>query len=106
MSHVLSEDVSFGGRLKEVLDSDEAYSLLPDGTWMEGGCAFLAQALMPILGPNHSLVMTGRMWEDGVLDHMVIKTPCGNYIDYDGLQTQEELVNKVREEWGDRKSVV
>jgi hypothetical protein len=45
--------------------------------------------------------MVGRQMEDGnVLDHMVIRTPCGNFIDGNGFQSEDELLNTMRQEWG------
>jgi hypothetical protein len=96
-----NDHLSFSDALVSILSTNESYDYLPMGTWTEGGCTLLAQALLPLLGTDHSLLMVGRPMEDGrVLDHMVVKTPCGHYIDGNGLQTEDELLRTMHDEWG------
>lgn len=90
----------FDTDLRYALDADEAYRFLPSGTWLEGGCALLAQALQPLI-PGSQLMMVGRLAE-GIPDHLVLAVEAGGepfFIDYDGLQTQHELLNKMGREW-------
>lgn len=91
----------FNRDLQDALDSDEAYSHLPIGTWMEGGCALLAQALQRLIPDSH-LMVVGRATENGILDHVVLQIELEGvrwYLDYDGLQSEYELLDKVATEW-------
>jgi len=67
---------------------------------MEGGCALLALALHQCFGGT--LVTIGRPTPLGVVDHVVLElTTTGQtlYLDYDGLQTRDEMTAKVAFEW-------
>lgn len=90
----------FNDELKAVLDSCEAYSLLPEGTWMAGGCGLLASALRRVIGAG-SLVTVGRQTPTGVHDHVVMRLDFDKvsvFVDYDGVQNAEELVVKMESE--------
>lgn len=95
MNHPFNQD------LQSVLDTEEASDFLPSGSWMEGGCALLGEALVTLI-PDADLKVIGRPTEHGVYDHVVVvlkedgETLC---IDYDGIQTLDELIEKVRNEW-------
>lgn len=95
MEHPFNDD------LKDVLDSDEAYEFLPTGTWMAGGCALLAESLQRLI-PNSQLKFVGRLDLD-CPDHVVLVVEDYTYgeqvfIDYDGLQSEAELVAKMKME--------
>jgi hypothetical protein len=88
MNHPFNEDI------QAVLDSDEAYDYLPQGTWMSGGCVMLAEALNRLI-PGSQLKVIGRA---AVPDHVVVELEEDGeryYLDYDGLQTEGELVEKM-----------
>lgn len=88
MHHPFNEDI------QAVLDSDEAYEYLPQGTWMSGGCVMLAEALNRLI-PESQLKVIGRA---AVPDHVVVELEEDGvryYLDYDGLQTEDELVEKM-----------
>lgn len=90
----------FDADLRSALDADEAYQFLPSGTWLEGGCALLAQALQPLI-PKSEVMMIGRLAK-GIPDHLVLAVEAGGepfFIDYDGLQTLHELLSKMAGEW-------
>lgn len=93
MGHPFNDD------LKEILDSDEAYEFLPSGTWMAGGCALLAESLYRLI-PDSQLKFVGRLHLD-YQDHVVLMIEnCGEhvFIDYDGLQSESELISKMKVE--------
>ncbi|OLF82068.1 hypothetical protein AWH63_11045 [Marinobacter sp. C18] len=90
----------FNDDLQSALDSDQAYALLPSGSWMEGGCTLLATALQQLI-PNSQLYSVGRLGE-GIPDHTVLCVDIEGepyYIDYDGLHTGYEMRLKVNHEW-------
>jgi len=89
--------------LKKVLDSETAYSFLPNGTWMEGGCSLLANSLIAIIEAPAKVLVVGRDFSGQVYDHMVVEFQIGGstfVIDYDGIQTHSEMKNKLCREWG------
>lgn len=93
MYHPFNED------LKLVLDSNEAYAFLPSGSWMAGGCSLLAESLQRLM-PDSQLKVVGRI-DDGILDHVVLMvSDFGEdiFIDYDGVQTQDEMITKMQQE--------
>lgn len=92
-------DHPFNDDLREALDSDEAYRLLPDGTWLSGGCGLLAHTLERLL-PGGDLIVVGRL-AVGIPDHLVYRIEeYGEpiYIDYNGLQTEQEIIQASRDE--------
>jgi hypothetical protein len=93
MHHPFNED------LKLVLDSNEAYAFLPSGSWMAGGCSLLAESLQRLM-PDSQLKVVGRI-DDGILDHVVLMvSDFGEdiFIDYDGVQTLDEMITKMQQE--------
>lgn len=85
--------------LQDALDSDLAYCLLPDGTWLAGGCGLLAHALARLI-PGGELVVVGRL-DVGIPDHLVYRFEedgVAVYIDYNGVQTKQEVIAACREE--------
>jgi hypothetical protein len=94
MHHPFNED------LKETLDSMSAYNFLPEGTWMEGGCTLLAMSLQRLV-PDSELYSVGRL-DGGIPDHTILKVTIAGeqlFIDYDGLHSESEMLDKVFEEW-------
>jgi hypothetical protein len=86
--------------LQSVLDSDQAYAFLPTETWMEGGCTLLAMALQRLV-PSGELYSVGRL-DQGIPDHTILKVMVEGeavYLDYDGPQSESELLDKVFDEW-------
>ncbi|WP_227498958.1 hypothetical protein [Marinobacter sp. ELB17] len=65
---------------------------------MEGGCALLAESLQWLI-PDSQLMVVGRI-DEGVSDHVLMIREDGEaiYIDYDGLQFEHELIEKMRQE--------
>jgi hypothetical protein len=93
MYHPFNED------LKLVLDSNEAYAFLPSGSWMAGGCSLLAESLQRLM-PDSQLKVIGRI-DDGIIDHVVLMvSDFGEdiFIDYDGVQTLDEMITKMQQE--------
>jgi len=97
----MKPDHPFNQDLLAVLDSEQAYEFLPTQTWMEGGCTLLAMALQQLI-PESQLYSVGRL-NRGIPDHTVLSVDVEGepfYLDYDGLHTQFELIQKVKQEWG------
>ena len=97
-----TETVSqFGSRLKRLLETDEAYTILgPEGTWQAGGCWLLAEAVRKVLGPQAKLfaVLSERgLLSKHVVEHVVVEFD-GKYIDADGAFTKEQLLEKMRKQ--------
>ena len=87
---VIDEIQSFKKRdLKAILGTQEAYDILEsisgcqDCTWAAGGCAILAYALNIITGYPIYVIYN---YHDNQVEHFVVKTPTGTYIDGDGEQ--------------------
>lgn len=92
-------DHPFNIDLQEALDSDEAYSYLPDGTWLAGGCGLLAHALKRLI-PGGEFVVVGRL-SQGIPDHLAYRIEDGGefvYLDYNGVQLEHELIASFTEE--------
>jgi hypothetical protein len=92
--------------LRRIIDSDEAYLIL-DGTeahgstWCAGGCGILAEALNILYGyPLYAVY--DHDWKQ--IDHMVVQTPRGTFIDCDGEQ-KGILANFKRKEHYNRPNV-
>jgi len=89
----------FNTDLKMVLDADKGYDYLPEGTWLAGGCGLLAQSLRELI-PESSLSVVGRL-NRGIPDHLVVCVPVSGqvvYLDYNGVQTEGELLAAMQEE--------
>lgn len=87
---------AFVSALQGVLDTNQAYTLLPAGTWLEGGCAILAAALQECIGGR--LVTVGRQTLHGIVDHVVLQTVIADdtyFVDYDGVQSCRAMEQKV-----------
>lgn len=79
----------FGKELREFINSDHVFSILPEGDWGAGGCWILAEALKRFLGPPAEL---WAISSNAVpVEHVVVKD--GDvYFDYNGAQTKKELL--------------
>lgn len=90
----------FGQELREFINSDEVFSILPEGDWGAGGCWILAEALKQFLGPP------AELWAvySSVLpvEHVVVKDGDA-YFDYNGASTKEEILGEFRFSYPDRK---
>jgi hypothetical protein len=92
--------------LRLILDSDKAYEILDTtraggSTWCAGGCGILAEALNILYGyPLYAVY--DHDW--GQVDHMVVRTPRGTFIDCDGEQ-KGILANFKRKEHYERPNV-
>ena len=94
-----SADVKdFGRRLRNYLNTDEAYAILgPDGTWTAGGCWLLAAALAPLL--DAPLVgVWSRVHGMPVLQHVVLQLDADCFLDADGAQTARALLRRMAQE--------
>lgn len=92
----------FGQELREFINSDEVFSILPEGDWGAGGCWILAEALKQFLGPP------AELWAvySSVLpvEHVVVKDGDA-YFDYNGASTKNEILREFRSSFPDRKGV-
>lgn len=78
--------------LKSIINSDAAYEILDDsncagGTWTEGGCAILAQALHMLEGYPMYVIHNEKY---NSVEHFGVKTPEGTILDADGEHASEE----------------
>lgn len=81
-------EARFAQPLKKILNSDGAYAILDDspangGTWCAGGCAILAHALNMLYGYEVYVIYDHDYHQ---VDHFIVKTPKGTYMDCDGEQ--------------------
>lgn len=84
----------FGRNLKALLGTEQAYALLPEGTWMAGGCLLLAAALQD-WAPGTLVWTVEDASAPGRPQHLV--AVWGEYfIDGDGVATRTELLEKMR----------
>ena len=86
-------DHPFNRDLQNVLDADEAYDFLPEGSWLSGGCGLLAESLHRLISGSE-IYLVGRL-DQGIPDHVVVRLVYGNeaiYLDYSGVQTERELI--------------
>ena len=93
MNHPFNRD------LQTILDADEAYDFLPEGSWLSGGCGLLAESLHRLISGSE-LYLVGRL-DQGIADHVVVRVDFGSeavYLDYSGIQTEDELVAAWHEE--------
>jgi hypothetical protein len=99
---VIPEIKKFGQELREFINSDEVFSILPEGDWGAGGCWILARALAEFLGRPAKLWAIASEYFD--VEHVVVKD--GNaYFDYNGASTKEELLAEFRSVNPNRKAV-
>lgn len=92
-------DHPFNADLRAVLDADEAYDFLPVGTWASGGCGLLAESLHRLISGSEICVV-GRL-NAGIPDHLAVRLNYGDevvYVDYAGVQSENELLDAMRSE--------
>lgn len=92
---------AFGLELRKFINSEEVFSILPEGDWGAGGCWILARALMEFLGPPAELRAIASNRCD--VEHVVVKDGSA-YFDYNGASTREELLTQFHAEYPDRKA--
>lgn len=92
----------FGKELREFINSDEVFSILPEGDWGAGGCWILAEALKQFLGPP------AELWAvySSVLpvEHVVVKD-WDVYFDYNGASTKKEILSEFASSYPDRSGI-
>lgn len=80
--------------LVKFLSSSEAYEILGDeGTWTAGGCWILGEALVRYLEKGELWVVSSSKND---FEHVVLKID-GQFIDGDGAQSEEDLLQKMEE---------
>ena len=90
-----------GSTLKTVLQSDEAFALLDSypetegSDWGAGGCRAAAVAVHDLL-PGSTIEVIRRS-DSGQAEHFVVQYQ-GKYLDYDGVSTKSELLDRFAEE--------
>jgi len=92
-------DHPFNHDLQAVLDADAAYAFLPEGSWLSGGCGLLAESLHRLISDSDIFVV--QQLDHGFPDHVVVRVTCGLeivYLDYSGVQTEDELIAAWRDE--------
>lgn len=103
LNEVASDDVLLGAKLKKVLDSEEAYSILDSteakgSTWTSGGCGILAEALSIALRAEIYVIFNQ---DKGIVEHLGVRLNNGKFLDYDGPQKNWVRNFKNRELVGD-----
>lgn len=92
----------FGQDFREFINSDEVFSILPEGDWGAGGCWILAEALKQFLGPP------AELWAiySSVLpvEHVVVKDGDA-YFDYNGASTKKEILSEFASSYPNRTGV-
>jgi hypothetical protein len=89
----------FGEELREFINSDEVFSVLPEGDWGAGGCWILAKALVKYLGPPAELWAVYS--ETFPAEHVVVKHDDA-FFDYNGVSTAEELLGNFASSYPNR----
>lgn len=93
-TEMIAASSQFDG-LNDFLYSDPVFALYSDtysdGSWLQGGCWSLAEALRHILGGELVAV-----WDEGreVPDHIVCQVDANTYVDGDGASTRQELLHR------------
>lgn len=106
MRRVLQKNVNaraFGTRIRRAIETDEAYGILDSigderssgGTWLAGGCAFLARALVR---KSHGALKLAYVIDDrGRTHHVVAYDPLHDiYYDGDGASRRTTLETRWR----------
>lgn len=84
----------FGEELREFINSDPVFSILPEGDWGAGGCWILAQALKEYLGPPAELWAIVAPEER--VQHVLVKDGDA-FFDFLGAQTGQEALDNFLE---------
>lgn len=86
----------FGRALRTFLNSNDVFRLLPEGSWIEGGCLTLALTLKKWIPNSHLIAVTGsRGGAPAVQQHFVLLWQ-NVYLDGDGLAKADELLERMR----------
>lgn len=94
----MTSRVELHRRIRAAFRAQETYAVLPHGTWSAGGCWISAKALAHVLGGDLWAVLSlglGSGTHDDV-QHVVLRLPSGDFVDGDGIQTERELLRKMR----------
>jgi hypothetical protein len=88
------EERKIGEVVRKVAESDEAYRVLPDGTWLAGGCGIFARAIQKavrsVYGVEASLYAL-RGGKQGMVQHVLVRIG-DHYYDAEGRSGEEELL--------------
>jgi hypothetical protein len=92
----------FGKELRKLINSAPVFTLLKEGDWGAGGCWTLAEALSEYLGPPAEVMVVSERREGGEdinvpVSHVVVKY-ADLYIDYNGAQTEKQLLKSLEKE--------
>lgn len=85
-----------GKVLQYVANSEVSYSMLPEGTWLAGGCGIFARAIQKVAKKAYGvepMLYALRSGKYHVIHHIVAR--IGNYYyDADGMSTAGELLSR------------
>jgi hypothetical protein len=94
----------FGKELRKLINSGQVFALLKEGDWGAGGCWTLGEALAEYLGPPAEILVVSERREGGgggdidvPVSHVVVKY-ADLYIDYNGAQTEKQLLKSLEKE--------
>lgn len=104
MAKINSDDV-VGLAIRSVTNSNKSYSVLPEGTWLAGGCGILADAVMAVWDYCGPELWAVRDSKTGTVHHIVVH--LGRYYyDANGRATKQRLVEYWSREEGVGNPVV
>lgn len=82
--------------IHKVARSNESYTVLPDGIWLEGGCGIFARAIQKavenVYGVDTCLYAL-RGGKQGMIQHILVRIGVC-YYDADGRSTERELLER------------
>ena len=82
--------------IHRVAGSNESYTVLPDGTWLEGGCGIFARAIQKAVKSAYGVdagLYALRGGKQGLIQHILVRIgDC--YYDADGRSTERELLDR------------
>lgn len=104
-----SAKIQAAGDILKRFCEEEGYQFLwecggLDHGFLDGGCKLLADAIMSIRGSileDKNIFFVGRSDPGGSVDHVAVGFMMGSrmmYLDANGLQTEEELIENLRNE--------
>ncbi|MDG6933697.1 MAG: hypothetical protein JRN68_03265 [Nitrososphaerota archaeon] len=80
------------GAIKSIVTSEETYALLPNGTWLAGGCGILAEAILKVWTCAGAELYIVKDLKNGVVHHILIH--LGRYYyDGNGKSTKKQLLH-------------
>lgn len=109
MDMTLKSKIQEAGDILKRFCEEDGYQFLwecggLDHGFLDGGCKLLADAIMSIRGStlaDKSIFFVGRSDPDGSVDHVAVGFIVDSrmmYLDANGLQTEEELIQNLRNE--------